>query len=138
EISNRREPSIIIAASGMCNGGRIKYHLERHISDPYSTLLFAGYQAKGTLGRELVEGRKTVKIYGKSYPVRIRVESLQGLSAHADKMDILNWFRKIKSEGLREVFLVHGDYEESLALAKEISPKNQVRIPQQGETVKIS
>lgn len=138
EISNRRESSIIIAASGMCNGGRIKYHLERHISDPYSTLLFAGYQAKGTLGRELVEGRKTVKIYGKSYPVKIRVESLQGLSAHADRTDILSWFKKIKMEGLKEVFLVHGDYEESLALARDISPKKRVRIPQQGEAIKIS
>jgi metallo-beta-lactamase family protein len=138
EISNRREPSIIIAASGMCNGGRIKNHLERHISDPYSTLLFAGYQARGTLGRELVEGRKTVKIYGKSYPVKVRVESLQGLSAHADKIDLLNWFKRIK--GLKEVFLVHGDYEESSALAKNIQSEKRVKvkIPQQEETLAIS
>ncbi|WXG42042.1 MAG: MBL fold metallo-hydrolase [Candidatus Freyarchaeum deiterrae] len=136
DISHRREPSIIIAASGMCNGGRIKHHLERHISDPYSTLLFVGYQASGTLGRELIEGRKTVAIYGKSHPVKIRVESLQGLSAHADKTDLLTWFKKIK--GLKEVFLVHGDYEESSALAKDISTKNRVRVPQPGEMVKLS
>jgi len=138
EISNKREPNIIIAASGMCTGGRIKHHLERHLSDPYSTLLFAGYQARGTLGRALVEGRKTVKIYGKSYPVRIRVESLQGLSAHADKADLLSWVKRI--DGIKEVFLVHGDYEKSLALAKNIQSEKhaKVKIPLQGEALEIS
>nr|MDO8076142.1 MBL fold metallo-hydrolase [Candidatus Freyarchaeota archaeon] len=137
EVSNKRETSIIIAASGMCTGGRIKNHLERHVSDPDSILLFAGYQARGTLGRKLVEGKKNVKIYGRRYPVRIRVEMLHGLSAHADKNDLMRWVERIKN--LRGVFLVHGEYWESQALAKSISSKKRVKvkIPKQGEAIEL-
>jgi metallo-beta-lactamase family protein len=122
----------------MCTGGRIKNHLERHITDPHSILLFAGYQAKRTLGRALVNGRKSVKIYGKRYPVRIRVESLYGLSAHADKAYFLKWVGRIK--GLKGVFLVHGDYQESLSLANDIRSKKKlkIKIPLQEEIVEIS
>ncbi|MFB0563544.1 MAG: MBL fold metallo-hydrolase RNA specificity domain-containing protein [Candidatus Lokiarchaeia archaeon] len=139
EISNNRETSIIIAASGMCTGGRIKNHLEWHINDPNSILLFVGYQAKGTLGRKLVQGNKNVKIYGKKYPVRIKVEALYGLSAHADKAYFLKWVKKIK--GLKGLFLVHGNYQESQTLANDIHSKTQIKkikIPKQGETVEIS
>ncbi len=138
EVSNKRESSIIIAASGMCTGGRIKNHLEHHVTDPESILLFAGYQARGTLGRKLVKGMKKVKIYAKSYPVKIMVASLQGLSAHADKADLLNWVKKIRE--IKEVFLVHGDYPKSLALAKEIQSEKhvKVKIPLQGEKIEIT
>jgi len=75
--------SIIMAGSGMCTGGRIKHHLITNITRAESTILFVGYQAKGTLGREIIEGTKEVRILGKHYPVKARIEKINGFSAHA-------------------------------------------------------
>jgi metallo-beta-lactamase family protein len=80
-----------MAGSGMCTGGRIKQHLVRNITRPDSTILFVGFQAKGTLGRQIIEGDPSVRILGQTYPVRARIEKILGFSAHADRKGLFRW-----------------------------------------------
>ena len=101
--------SIIMAGSGMCTGGRIKHHLITNIIREESTILFVGYQAKGTLGREIIEGAKEVRILGKYYPVKARIEKINGFSAHADRDELFFWIDKIKD--VKKIFLIHGEEE---------------------------
>lgn len=112
-------PKIIIAGSGMSNGGRIIHHERAYLPDPKSTILFIGYQASGTLGRRIYEGEKIVKIFGEEVQVRCRVEAIGGYSAHADQNGLLEWLNPMKSS-LKKVFLVHGEPKESTALAVKI------------------
>jgi metallo-beta-lactamase family protein len=100
---------MIIAGAGMCTGGRIKHHLVTNISRPESTILFVGYQAEGTLGRQILDGAATVRILGQQYPVRARIAQLQGLSAHADRDELLRWFTMLSVKP-RHVFITHGEY----------------------------
>lgn len=102
--------AIIIAGSGMCTGGRIKHHLITNISRPESTILFAGYQARGTLGREIIDGANQVRIFGQHYPVRARVAQLQGFSAHADRDGLFRWLLALKKPP-KHVFVTHGESE---------------------------
>ena len=111
-INNLKEPSIIIAGSGMCNGGRIKYHLISNITRPESTILFVGYQAVDTLGRQITDGASEVRILGQNYPVKAKIVKLNGFSSHADKDELLAWISALKRPPL-QVFVVHG--EESAA-----------------------
>jgi metallo-beta-lactamase family protein len=99
---------MIIAGSGMCTGGRVKHHLAANISRPHSTIMFVGYQAEGTLGRHIVEGAKEVRILGQQYPVRARIEQIQGFSAHADRDGLLEWLLNLESPP-RRVFVTHGE-----------------------------
>ncbi|MGD0794991.1 MAG: MBL fold metallo-hydrolase [Dehalococcoidales bacterium] len=99
---------MIIAGAGMCTGGRIKHHLAANISRPESTILFVGYQAEGTLGLQILDGAKSVRIYGRQYPVRARIVHLQGLSAHADRDELLRWFTALSVKP-RHVFITHGE-----------------------------
>lgn len=101
---------MIIAGSGMCTGGRIKYHLVRNISRLESTILFVGYQAMGTLGREIVGGGKEVRILGQKYRVRARVAQIHGFSAHADRDELLRWLSALQRPP-RHLFVVHGESE---------------------------
>jgi metallo-beta-lactamase family protein len=100
--------AVILSGSGMVTGGRIRHHLIREISRPESALLFVGYQAAGTLGRRILDGVSPVQIFGQSYPVRIRLESLEGLSAHAGMSDLHRWLNNFKSPPKR-IFLTHGE-----------------------------
>ena len=100
--------TIIMAGSGMISGGRIKHHLVREITRPESTLLFVGYQAVGTLGRQILDGASPVRILGQSYPVQIRLENVDGLSAHAGMSDLHRWLNNFKSPP-KHVFLTHGE-----------------------------
>ena len=109
-INHRKGSAIIIAGSGMCTGGRIKHHLVTNISRPESTILFVGYQAGGTLGREIVGGAKQVRILGQHYPVRARVDQIHGFSAHADRDDLLRWLLALKRSP-KHVFVTHGEPE---------------------------
>ncbi|MDY6892273.1 MAG: MBL fold metallo-hydrolase, partial [Chloroflexota bacterium] len=102
--------AIIISGSGMCTGGRIKHHLVTNISRPESTILFVGYQAVGTLGREIVDGAKQVRILGQHYPVQARVAQIQGFSAHADRDDLFRWLSALKRSP-KHVFVTHGEPE---------------------------
>ncbi|MFH1008231.1 MAG: MBL fold metallo-hydrolase [Candidatus Latescibacterota bacterium] len=99
---------VIIAGSGMCTGGRIKHHLAHNISRPESTILFVGYQASGTLGRQILEGAEEVRILGRNCPVRARVVEIQGFSAHADRDELFRWVSGLRNPP-RHVFVIHGE-----------------------------
>ena len=99
---------MIIAGSGMCTGGRIKHHLVTNISRRESTILFVGYQAGGTLGRQIIDGAKRVRILGQQYPVRARIAQIHGFSAHADRNEILRRLSALKSSP-KHIFVTHGE-----------------------------
>jgi metallo-beta-lactamase family protein len=129
---------VIIAASGMCDGGRIRHHLRQRLADARTTVLFIGFQAAGTLGRRLVEGAQTVRIFGEEIEVRAKIASLQGFSAHADQGALLEW----ANGGPRppgQTYLVHGEAGAAAALAARISalPGWQCRPARHGETVTL-
>jgi len=107
---------IIIAGSGMCTGGRIKHHLVNNITREESTILFVGYQAAGTLGRQIVNGTKRVRILGQYYPVRARIAQLNGFSAHADRDGLVRWLSSLRKPP-RRVFVTHGELDASQHLA---------------------
>ncbi|MBN1126334.1 MAG: MBL fold metallo-hydrolase [Sedimentisphaerales bacterium] len=109
-INQVRGTMIIIAGSGMCTGGRIKHHLAANIGRPESTILFVGYQAVGTLGRLIVDGKEEVRILGQMYPVKARIERVHGFSAHAGQDELFAWLRNLKKPP-RGVFVVHGEAE---------------------------
>jgi metallo-beta-lactamase family protein len=108
--------TIIIAGSGMCTGGRIKYHLVNNISREESTILFVGYQAVGTLGRHIIDGAKEVRILGQYYQVRAKIVQLNGFSAHADRGELVRWLSSLRRPP-RRVFVTHGEFNASQHLA---------------------
>lgn len=108
EVVGNKAPKIIIAGSGMVTGGRVLTYLTKYLEKPETRVLLVGYQAEGTRGRQLQEGAHEVKIYGKYYPVKAKIILLQGLSAHADQRELLNWLGDIKNTP-EKVFIVHGE-----------------------------
>ena len=118
-INRIRGSCIIMSTSGMCTAGRIKHHLVNNISRPESTIVFVGYQAAGTLGRELANGKSPVRIHGQQRKVRARITQIHGLSAHADQGGLLRWLGHLESPPQR-VFLTHGEEEGADQLAGEI------------------
>jgi len=121
---------MIIAGAGMCTGGRIKHHLANNISRKESSIMFVGYQSVGTLGRLIVDGAKEVRILGQKYKVKAKVVQINGFSAHADKNEMLNWLKKLKSPP-KQIFLVHGEPESAQAFGAFLRDKTgwQVSIP---------
>ncbi len=110
EINFDDEPKVIISASGMCDAGRIRHHLKHNLWRRESTILFVGYQSVGTLGRALVEGAKTVKLFGEEISVNANIEILTGMSGHADRNGLVNWMKNsFDPESTKKVFVVHGD-----------------------------
>jgi metallo-beta-lactamase family protein len=109
-INRVRGTAIVIAGSGMCTGGRIKHHLAQHISRQESTVLFVGYQAKGTLGREILHGAETARVLGSEHMVRARIARIRGFSAHADRDELLAWITSLQTPP-RRVFINHGEDE---------------------------
>lgn len=132
-IDKAPTPKIIIAGSGMMNGGRILFHLQKYVEDGNNAILIVGYQAKGTLGRRFLDGEKEVKIFGKTYEVKAKVLAIGSYSAHADSKQLLAWIAKIKN--LKRVFLIHGEVSESEAMATSLRDqmKIEVDIPQLGQ-----
>ena len=112
-------PCIIMSTSGMCTAGRIKHHLKRSISDERSTILFVGYQAIGTLGRLIVDGKDVVRIHGKERHVRASVRRIYGFSGHADRQGLIDWSGNFK-DAPKQVFLTHGDEDAAESLAAEL------------------
>jgi metallo-beta-lactamase family protein len=127
---------MIIAGAGMCNGGRIKHHLVSNISRPESTIMFVGYQAIGTLGRQILDGAKKVRILGQMYKVKARIAQLSGFSAHADRDELMYWLSAIKNQP-RGVFVVHGEEEVAMSFAGLIKDKLgwKVSVPQYKDEV---
>ena len=119
QINEVPPPKIVIAGSGMSTGGRILHHERRYLSDPKSTLLMAGYQAAGSLGRILQDGASEVTIFGEKIPVRARVETLQGYSAHPDREQLLEFVSKSK-DSLEKVFAIQGEPASCLFLVQRV------------------
>ncbi|RYG35612.1 MBL fold metallo-hydrolase [bacterium] len=118
-INTATGPMVIVAGSGMANGGRVVHHLLHRISDPNTIVLFTGYQAEGTLGRHILDGEPEVRIQGHEVPVRARIEKLNALSAHADQGEMLHWLRGFKTPP-RRTFIVHGEPPAQAALRDKI------------------
>lgn len=138
DVSSRRGSSIIIAASGMCDAGRIVEHLRRHIDDPRSTIVLVSYQAYGTTGRRLLENKPTVRIQGKDHNKWIEVVHLNGFSGHADRTDFLAYLKPLAGK-VKRVRLIHGEREQALALAELLSDAgfDDVAVPEPGESVRL-
>jgi len=137
-INRVRGPCIIMAGSGMCTAGRIKHHLANHVSQPENTIVFVGYQANGTLGRQLVDGVSPVRIHGEKHAVKARVAQIHGCSGHADQQGLLRWVGSLKSRP-RRVFLTHGEPEAADQLAQEIRTRWSwpVEVPQYRQEVEL-
>jgi len=135
-INDVEEGAVVIAGSGMCTGGRVKHHLVNNISRPESTILFVGYQAMGTLGRQIVDGARRVRILGQHYPVRARVVQIRGFSAHADRDGLLRWLSALK-RAPRRVFVTHGEPDVARGFGALLSEKTgwAVSVPKYGEQV---
>jgi metallo-beta-lactamase family protein len=130
---------IVIAGAGMCTGGRIKHHLIHNIARPESTILFVGYQAEGTLGRQIVDGARQVRIFGENIPVKARVARIPGFSAHADKAELLRWASCLTGKP-RQAFIIHGESsvaEHFRATLEESKGWNAV-VPAPGQVVELA
>jgi metallo-beta-lactamase family protein len=139
KINSVRAGAVIVSASGMCEGGRIKHHLRHNVSRPECAIVFVGFQAAGTLGRRIVDGADSVRLFGEEYPVRARVFTIGGLSAHADQPALLSWlghFRKPPAA----TWVVHGEPLAAHALreAIEAKPGWRARVPASGETAALA
>jgi metallo-beta-lactamase family protein len=108
ELTANRRAGIVISSSGMATGGRVLHHMAAALPDPKNTILFAGFQAEGTRGRQLIEGASEVRIHGSSVPVRARIAKLNSMSGHADRSEIVRWLKTCPSAPQR-LFLVHGE-----------------------------
>ncbi|MCA9577268.1 MAG: MBL fold metallo-hydrolase [Sandaracinaceae bacterium] len=139
DIDANREPCIIIAASGMCEFGRVVHHLKAIVEDPNSVVVIVGFMAQHTLGRRLVERRPRVRILGVEWQRSCRVEVLEGFSAHADQRDLLAFAEKVRTRGqLRQVALVHGELTGLRALEHELRERQfpSVAVPAEGDVLR--
>ena len=119
-LNEDRTPKVIISASGMCDAGRIRHHLKHNLWRPECTVVFVGYQGEGTLGRALLEGVKSVKLFGEEIAVHAQIVNFQGLSSHADRNHLLSLIQAIQAPKPQHVFVVHGDREVAPFFAKTI------------------
>ena len=138
-LNESDESCIIISASGMCEVGRIKHHLKHNIWNPKNTILFVGYQAQGTLGRKIVDGAKTIKIFGEEVAVNARVEYIEGYSGHADQEGLLKFIYAFTKRP-RHIFLVHGEEEGQKVLRDKIMENSDINvlIPDYGESYELT
>lgn len=134
EINQVEGPAIIISASGMCEAGRILHHLANNVGDPRNIVLIVGYQAQHTLGRRLVEHVTPVKIFGEKYDVRARVHTINALSAHADRNEMIDYFREMGPD-VEKAFVVHGEEEQTESFAEALRDIGaaDVIIPEKGD-----
>ncbi len=133
-LNKIRSGAIIISASGMCDAGRIKHHLQQNLPRPECGILIAGFQAQGTLGRRLVDGEKRVRIFGESVPVRASIHTVGGLSAHGDRQALLDWAGHFRRPPKR-TFVVHGEESTALEFADTLRTQYgwDVTVPELGD-----
>lgn len=131
-------PMIIIAASGMCEGGRVLHHLKHCVQDPDNIILICGFQAENTLGRRVVEKRNPIRILGEEVELKAQVEVINALSAHADRKGLIDWISEIK-DNVRHAFAVHGEPEKVAAMAEILKEQGikSVAAPKPGEVYKF-
>ena len=137
-LNGLRMPFIVIAASGMCEAGRVLHHLKNSIEDPRNLVLITGYQAQNTLGRAIVERHPEVKIFGEPMRLRAEVDSIGELSGHADQRELLKWMEPL-APTLKQVFLVHGEPDAQQTLKTEIKKAYGLNVlcPQRGDRHEI-
>jgi len=138
-INEKKGPAIVISANGMCTAGRIKHHLKHNLWRPGASIVIVGFQAQGTTGRRIVDGEKTVKLFGEPIAVRAKVFTIGGFSAHADRDELLEWIGHF-SPSMPRVFLVHGEKTASEAFAESVREKFSVdvHIPVFRETLELA
>ncbi len=139
QLTQSKIPAIVISASGMATGGRVLHHLRAALPDARNTVLFAGYQAVGTRGRQLVDGQKSVRIHGQTVPVNAQIALLESMSAHADSTEMLRWLGGF-TKPPTTTFIVHGEIGAMEALSASIKAKPgwTPRIPEHREKVELS
>ena len=118
-LNTNPNPKIIISSSGMCEAGRIKHHLKHNLWNPKSSIVFVGYQARGTLGHSILNGDKRVSIFGEKIHVEAEIHNLEGFSGHADKNGLVEWLAGFKQQP-KQIFLVHGEEDSKKDFAKEV------------------
>jgi metallo-beta-lactamase family protein len=137
QLNYMTQPAVIISASGMAENGRILHHLKHNIGDSDNTVLIVGYQAQNTLGRRLVDGERVVRIFGEEHPVRARIATIDGYSAHADQAELLAWMQSFDRSRLEKVFVVHGEQAASFTLAEKLRGPGDIRelvVPEHGQS----
>ena len=138
-LNGQNGPMIIIAGSGMCEGGRVTHHLIHSIEQETNMIIITGFQARGTLGRKILDRADKVSIFNSEYRVRARVYFMGGLSAHADENDLFEYVKKIRDNRLKKVYLIHGEIDQATSLKNRIESLNniEVDIPQSGTKIII-
>ena len=138
-LNDLRGPMIIISASGMCEAGRVIHHLRNTISDPRNTVLITGFQAENTLGRKILDKWPEVPIFGEPFRLRAEVARINELSGHADQRELIAWLKPI-AQGLKKIFLVHGELRQQQALKTVIEATYglEVVIPFRGDTFNLA
>jgi metallo-beta-lactamase family protein len=138
-LNDLHGPFVVLAASGMCEAGRVLHHLRNSIEDSRNTVLLAGFQAEHTLGRRIRDRQQEVSIFGEPMRLRAEVCSLEELSGHADQHELIEWMRPI-AHGLKKVFLVHGEPAQGAALAKVIQKEFGIETlqPARGEHFELN
>lgn len=121
-LATNKSEKIVIAGSGMASGGRVLTYFQHYLGDEAATILLAGYQAEGTRGRQLLEGAREIKLYGKTYSVKANIENIDGLSGHADQAELLDWLSNLK-QAPKQIFITHGEPEAANALKNKIEEK---------------
>ena len=125
-INETKGAKIIIAGSGMCEGGRVKYHLSRYLSDEKNLILFIGYQVGGTLGRKILQGESRINIGSQTIPIKANIDVIDGFSAHADQHDLLSFVKKVEDSSL--LYLIHGDHEKLHILKSKVQQELQDKV----------
>jgi len=140
KLNDLSGPCMIVAASGMCEGGRILHHLANNIDNPANTILVIGFMAEHTLGRRIVERQPQVKIYGEPHPLKAEVAILNSFSAHAGQDELVAYTQTMDKSKLRQTFLVHGELTQAQQLSQKLSESGvgKVSIPARGDTVEFS
>jgi metallo-beta-lactamase family protein len=136
ELNGMKGPRVIVSSSGMLSGGRVLHHLRHVLPDRRNMLVLVGYQARGTRGRALLDGKKDLKMHGKRIPVKCRFLSAHGLSAHADRDEMVRWIRTAPTSP-RRIFVVHGEPESSAAFADTLRGEfagTEVTVPELDES----
>ena len=138
-LNDRREPCVIISASGMCEAGRIQHHLKHRITDERNLIMIVGFQADHTLGKKIVLRVPYLKIFGKEHPLRAEVAVLNGFSAHADRNELIDFVQQCGSNA-RGIFLIHGAEDQCLAFQQHLEARRlkNVHVPHWGETLKLN
>jgi metallo-beta-lactamase family protein len=126
--------AVIMAGSGMCTGGRVRHHLKQHLGREHCSIVFVGYAARGTLARSIVDGAKTVSIFGEEYPVRAQIHTIGGFSAHAGQTDLLEWHRHTGSPEI--TFLVHGE-KDNMNTFSHLLGDTRVEMPELHQTFEL-